>query len=125
LQDSAETTAPVGKAKMQNKDETLGGMDMDRHFRLRKQILSLLYEAFRQLPHASMELPSIEQACETSSQDLNWNIVYLEKCGYVELSKSTDAFPYVANSVSLTAMGIDLVENQEKFHRKFPIKEDR
>ena len=54
-----------------------------------------------------------------NSRELNWNIVYLEKCGYVELGKSIDAPPYIASSATITAQGIDLVEDENGFNRRF------
>ncbi len=58
-----------------------------------------------------------------TKKTLNWNIVYLEKCGYVELGKSDDGAPYIAPFVSLTAAGIDLVEDQVGFNNRFPLEE--
>jgi hypothetical protein len=47
-------------------------------------------------------------------------MVYLEKCGYVELGKSVEAPPYVASTATLTAAGIDLIEDGDEFDRRFP-----
>ena len=47
-------------------------------------------------------------------------MVYLEKCGYVELDKSMDCPPYVSCTAIITATGIDLVETPQKFDKKFP-----
>lgn len=90
------------------------------HLRLRRCILETLYGIFRKFPYAVIELPQIESDCRTNAEELNWNLVYLEKCGYVELGKSVQSPPYIASSVSLTAGGIDLVEDVEAFDRRFP-----
>jgi hypothetical protein len=64
----------------------------------------------------------LAEACDIDSQDLNWNMVYLEKCGYVELGKSIQTPPYIACSVTITAAGIDLVEDEAAFNLRFPVK---
>lgn len=87
--------------------------------KLRSGILKLLYEKFREFPYAQIELSDIGEICEVAAKDLNWNIVYLEKCGYVELGRSTDSYPYVSCSAAITAGGIDLVENQAAFSKRF------
>jgi hypothetical protein len=47
-------------------------------------------------------------------------MVYLEKCGLVELGKGYDAPPYIAAAASISAAGIDLVEDPPSFGRRFP-----
>jgi len=56
--------------------------------------------------------------CEAKA--MNWNLVYLEKCGLVELAKAFDSPPFVACSAAITAAGIDLVEDPAAFRRRFP-----
>ena len=92
------------------------------YIRLRRCILETLYEIFKRVPYAAVELRQIEEDCHTSTSEVNWNLVYLEKCGFVELGKSIECPPYVASSVSLTAHGIDLVEDEIEFKRRFPGK---
>jgi hypothetical protein len=87
------------------------------HFRLRRCILEGLYEIFKEYPYATVELKQIEEACQTDAKALNWNLVYLEKCGFVELGKSIECPPYIASSATLTAKGIDLIEDQAEFNR--------
>ena len=84
----------------------------------------MLYDCFKEYPHARIELRDIEEACNTQTEELNWNIVYLEKCGYVELSKSADTYSFVACSAEISAEGIDLVENEEAFNIRFPVEKD-
>ena len=43
-----------------------------------------------------------------------------EYAGYVEMSRSGESYPYVACSVTLSASGIDLIENRLEFEKKFP-----
>ena len=89
------------------------------HFRLRHRIMKRLYEIFQDYPYASIELSQIAEECHANSRELNWNIVYLEKCGYVELGKSIGSPPYIASSAAITAKGIDLVEDENGFNRRF------
>ena len=89
------------------------------HKRLRKCILKYLYETFREFPYVPIEMEQLAEICQVTPKDLNWNMVYLEKCGYVELGRSVDAPPYIACSVSITAAGIDLVEDEAEFSRRF------
>jgi hypothetical protein len=89
------------------------------HFRLRRCILERLYELFKEYPYATVELKQIEEGCQSDAKALNWNLVYLEKCGFVELGKSIECPPYIASSATLTARGIDLIEDPAAFKRLF------
>jgi hypothetical protein len=80
-----------------------------------------LYALFREVPYASAELRQLADECRCDAKDLNWNLVYLEKKGYLELSKSVDCPPFVACSVALSAAGIDLIEDPARFEEAFPI----
>ena len=80
-----------------------------------------LYYFFRAHPYASMEMNDLHEACDTSPQELNWNIVYLEKSGYVELSRSADCPPFVSCTATITGPGVDLVENEAVFDNRFPV----
>ena len=93
------------------------------HFKLRRCILERLYDIFKEYPYATVELKQIEEACQTDAKALNWNLVYLEKCGFVELGKSIECPPYIASSATLTAKGIDLIEDQAEFKRLFSEKQ--
>lgn len=93
--------------------------DINKHMDLRRCILKTLYDFFREHPYGLAELRYIEEVCEADHQAVNWNLVYLEKCGYVELDRSMDCPPYISCTTSITAGGIDLVENEERFREKF------
>jgi hypothetical protein len=101
-------------------DENTSSSCLGDHVRLRRCILSRLYEIFKDFPYASVELSQIAEDCHTDAGELNWNIVYLEKCGYVELAKSYECQPFIAPSVTITARGIDVVEDNGDFNRRFP-----
>ena len=93
----------------------------DAWVRLRRCIMELLFEHFMEFPYAPLEIETIAEHCEAEAKLLNWNIVYLEKCGYIELGKSIEAPPYAACSASITADGVDLVEDGERFNTRFPM----
>ena len=94
--------------------------NIQNHFALRRCILKVLYQFFQEYPYGLAELHQFQKQCQCSPEQLNWNIVYLEKCGFVELDKSMDCPPYVSCTASITAQGIDLVENPERLGQKFP-----
>ena len=87
---------------------------------LRRCILKALYDFFRSYPYELMELGTIDEMCRSRPERLNWNIAYLEKCGYVELDRSMDCPPYISCTASITAKGIDLVEDVQKLDKIFP-----
>ncbi len=99
--------------------ETSAEADGRAPFRLRGCILQILYSFFKEFPYGSMEARHLIESCDTNPQTLNWNLVYLEKCGYVELDKSPDCPPYVTCTATITALGIDLIEDESEFSRKF------
>ena len=100
-------------------DKATDQCSIDGYKKLRCNILAMLYDLFKEFPQAQVEPIEIEAVCQTNTRDLNWNLVYLEKCGYIELSKSSDSYPYAACSVTITAAGIDLVEDPEAFRKRF------
>lgn len=80
-----------------------------------------LYAWFQEYPRAAIELHQIEDACNTTPKALNWNMVYLEKKGWLELDLSADCPPYVACSANITGAGVDLVEDGPTFNGQFDI----
>ena len=93
--------------------------DIQKNLELRRCILETLYACFRELPYGLVELDQIAETCVVDAQALNWNIVYLEKLKFVELDRSMDCPPYISCTAVITALGIDLVENQVEFEKKF------
>ena len=94
----------------------------ENHLVLRHRILEVLYDFFKEFPYAMVDIGDISEKCQTAPKELNWNLVYLEKCGFLELSKSTDSLPFIACSAVISASGIDLVENKEEFNHRFPFE---
>jgi hypothetical protein len=87
--------------------------------RLRRCVLSYLYEWFRQYPLASIELRQLAEVCDVDAGDLNWNLSYLEKKGWINLDLSVDCPPFIACTAGITAEGIDLVEDDAVFQAQF------
>jgi len=99
-------------------------LEKEDFFRLRRSILEALYRRFQEYPYATVELPQIEEECSTDTKALNWNIVYLEKCGYVELGRSYDCAPYIALSAAITTAGIDLIEDENRLKKRFSLEKE-
>ena len=91
------------------------------NFTLRRCLLVTLYDLFREDPLAEVELSHLETACRTTRKALNWNLVYLEKKGFVSLSPAVECLPYAACTASITGSGIDLVENEAALKQQFPL----
>lgn len=87
--------------------------------RLRKQLLLALYHSFIETPYAEMELSRLSEVCKAEASDLNWNMVYLEKSGLIEMGHSSDCPPFVSCTASITAAGVDLVETPGGLDEKF------
>ncbi len=68
-----------------------------------------------------VDVRDLGEACQAGPEEMNWNLVYLEKCEYIELGKSIPFPPHVASMISLTARGIDLVEDPAALKRKFQV----
>jgi hypothetical protein len=86
---------------------------------LRRCILMTLYHFFVEYPYAVMEFEQLAETCKSTAKDLNWNIVYLEKKGWVEVIPSSDCPPYVACAASISEKGVDLVEDRSALDRQF------
>jgi hypothetical protein len=93
--------------------------ETDTYRALRRCIMETLYSFFKEFPFGFKELNSLVDACHTDTKTLNWNLVYLDRCGYIELDKSQDCPPYISCSVSITPKGIDLIENNSEFDKRF------
>lgn len=86
---------------------------------LRRCILSHLYTWFKAYPRAAIELHQLHEECESTAKVFNWNLVYLEKKGWIELDTSAECPPYVACTTNITGTGIDLVEDTQAFAHQF------
>lgn len=87
--------------------------------RLRRKILLSLYEHFKHMPLSPLESGELARACETTPQEFNWNVAYLEMAGYVGLHKYSGGSGY---AVSITVTGIDLVEDGFALKKRFALR---
>jgi hypothetical protein len=101
-------------------DEKTSGNAAKPFYRIRRCILTTLYRYFKEVPYAAIELSQIAEDCHVIPAELNWNIVYLEKSGFVELAKSHAEPPFVSPSAAITAEGINLVEEDNQLDKRFP-----
>jgi len=85
----------------------------------RRCIMMQLYDLFRKVPLAPVELRGLAESCRVEARELNWNIVYLEKKGWLTLSHDINCPPYVSCYAELTGAGIDLVEDTVGFEKQF------
>jgi hypothetical protein len=95
-------------------------LNQNSALQLRRSILTQLYAWFQEVPLAPVELSRLAESCAAAAQELNWNIIYMEKKGWVALSRDSNCPPFVACSVELTGAGIDLIEDPATFERQFP-----
>ena len=89
---------------------------------LRRCLLTTLYQFFIAHPYANLELQQLSETCQATAEDLNWNMVYLERSGLVDLIGPNDCPPFVACAACITVAGIDLIEDEAVFDKKFSIK---
>jgi hypothetical protein len=70
-----------------------------------------------------MDMHLLVDACRVEAAELNWNLVYLEKSGLIELGTMEELPPFIACSAVISAEGIDLIEDAGAWRRKFSISE--
>jgi hypothetical protein len=105
-------------------DEKLSIHAVKSFYRIRRCILTTLYHYFKEVPYAAIELSQIAEDCHVGAKELNWNIVYLEKSGFVELARSHAEPPFVSPSAVITAEGINLIEDDGRLDKRFPLSSD-
>ncbi len=93
--------------------------DPAAHFQLRYRMMVFLYRCFQTAPNAAVDIRELAEECRTTPEALNWNLAYLEKKGFVELGRSEDFPPYITAMVTITANGIDLVEDEPELKKQF------
>lgn len=86
---------------------------------IRRKILEMLYERFKEHPYHRITPKEFKEALNIGLKELNYNIIYLEEKGYVELQKPLEGNIFVG--ARITTNGIDLVEDEYQFDIIFPI----
>ncbi|MCK4756663.1 hypothetical protein KAS56_06995, partial [candidate division WOR-3 bacterium] len=87
---------------------------------IRRKILKMAYERFKEHPYHRITPKELENALNIGFKELNYNIIYLEEKGFIELQKPLEGNIFVG--VRTTSKGIDLVEDECQFGIMFPEK---
>lgn len=94
--------------------------DLNTAYGLRSCVMRHLYEWFKQYPLASIELRQLCEVCDADAGQLNWNLAYLQKKGWIDLDLSIDCPPFIACTAQISAEGVDLIEDAAAFEAQFP-----
>jgi hypothetical protein len=87
---------------------------------IRRRVLETLYNFAQKETKGSfppLSRQDIQQILEIPNEKLNFNMVYLQQKGLIELHVGYDQYWYGAR---ITAFGIDVVTNKEKYAQRFP-----
>ena len=87
---------------------------------IRRRVLETLYDFAQKktkghFPPLSRE--EIQEILKIPNEKLNFNMVYLQQKGLIELHVGHDQYWYGAR---ITAFGIDVIANKEKYAQRFP-----
>ncbi|HIE05231.1 MAG TPA: hypothetical protein EYP58_00355 [bacterium (Candidatus Stahlbacteria)] len=80
---------------------------------LRREILRLLFEKFQEHPYHRILANEFCKIIGIPLSRLDYNMIYLEEKGYVELQKPREGDVFI--SARITARGIDLIEDDFEF----------
>ncbi|MEO0137038.1 MAG: hypothetical protein ABIL39_08085 [candidate division WOR-3 bacterium] len=89
---------------------------------IRRKILEMAYEKFKEHPYYRITPREFKEALNIDLKTLNFNIVYLEEKGYIELTKPLEGSLFVG--ARITSKGIDLIEDEYQFDITFPVEKD-
>jgi hypothetical protein len=88
------------------------------NYALRRKILEMLYKRFTEHPYHRITPQEFIEKLAVTQKELDFNIVYLEEKGFVELQKPLEGSIFVG--ARITPKGIDLVEDDKKLSELFP-----
>ncbi len=89
---------------------------------IRRKILEMAYERFKDHPYYRITPKEFREMLNIDLRTLNFNIVYLEEKGYIELQKPLEGSLFVG--ARITSKGVDLVEDAYQFDITFPVAKD-
>lgn len=89
---------------------------------IRRKILEMAYERFKEHPYYIITPKEFKEKLNIDLKTLNFNIVYLEEKGYIELQKPLEGSLFVG--ARITSRGVDLVEDDYQFDIQFPVNKD-
>lgn len=85
---------------------------------IRREILRMLYERFKEHPYNRMTSNELKEILNISLKELQFNVIYLEEKGLLELQKPLEGSLFVG--ARITPKGIDLVEDEFQLDILFP-----
>ena len=98
--------------------DRLLSMSSINHDEIRHRILRILYEFEQENPtRGGMTRDEVKKILQIPEKQMDFNIHYLDQKGLVELHLSGSKYWY---SVRITAFGIDVITDKEKFSDQFP-----
>jgi DNA-binding MarR family transcriptional regulator len=90
---------------------------------IRRKILEMLYERFEEHPYHRITPKEFRETLNIDLKNLNFNIIYLEEKGHVELQKPLEGSIFVG--ARITTKGIDLIEDEYQFNITYPVTRPR
>ena len=85
---------------------------------IRRTILEMLYERFKDHPYGRITPRELQETLNISLKELQFNAIYLEEKGLIELQKPLEGSLFVG--ARATPKGIDLVEDDYQLDVFFP-----
>ena len=85
---------------------------------IRRRMLEILYKCYTDHPYNRITPKEFKEILNIGLKELQFNIIYLEEKGYVELSKPLEGSVFVG--ARITTRGVDLVEDEYEFNVFFP-----
>lgn len=88
------------------------------HNEIRHRILEILYKFAEQNSQSlGLDRERMQKTLQISEKLIDFNMLYLEEKGLIKLFKVTGS---LWHSAQITAFGMDVIENKEKFGEQFP-----
>jgi len=88
---------------------------------IRRKILENLYKRFKEHPYYRLTPKELQETLHINLQELNYNVIYLEEKGYIELQKPLEGSIFVG--ARITTKGIDLIEDEYQFNAMFSVNQ--
>ena len=85
---------------------------------IRRKILQILYESFKDHPYGRITPKDLQENLNISLKELQFNAIYLEEKGLIELQKPLEGSLFVG--ARATPKGIDIVEDEYQLDIYFP-----
>lgn len=89
---------------------------------IRRRVLEMAYAKFQEHPYYRITPGEFKDQLGITLRELNYNIVYLEEKGYLELQKPLEGNLFVG--ARITPKGVDLAEDTYLLDTLFPVPDD-